>query len=65
VADLDQSGKVQGGKPLAVAQRPVVAATHARAGDPDHAAQNDEAECQYCSGPGQAAEGGGAFGLVY
>ena len=46
VTDLDQGGEVERGEPLTVAPGPVVAASHAGAGDPDDAAKHDRGRAQ-------------------
>ena len=56
VADLDQGGEVERGEPLAVAAGPMVAAAHAGAGDPDDAAEHDQAQREAAAGPGEPAQ---------
>src|SRR2546422_10613711 len=54
---LDQRRQIERRKQLAVAQRPVLAAAHPRAGDPDDGAENDEQVREASGGPGEPRVG--------
>ena len=56
VADLDHGGEVQRREPLPIAEGPVIAASHSRAGDANDSSEHDQAKGQDGSGPGQAAK---------
>ena len=54
--DLDHGGKVERRKPLAVAARPVVPTSHARAGDSYDATEHDEPKRQSDPEPREASQ---------